>query len=82
MLFLLKGKDFVIYAIRFFFVSYSSRVYRTAHSDISDFAGMKDRVEIVCQLKYWYRETHKLSARRKCSLCKSNNDLHLLTTEL
>jgi hypothetical protein len=60
LLFLLKGKDFVIYAIRFF-VLHSSRVYRTAHSDISDFAGMKDRVEIVCQLKYWYRETHKYS---------------------
>ena len=29
---------------------------RTAHSDISDFAGMKDWVEIVCQLKYWYKE--------------------------
>jgi hypothetical protein len=44
-----------------FFVLYSSRVYRTASSDISDFAGMKDRVEIVCQLKSWYSETHKQS---------------------
>jgi len=41
-----------------FFVLYSSRVCRTAHNDIRDFAGMKDRVEIVCQLKYWYRKIH------------------------